>query len=504
MKYVLLSLLLAGCQATQAATPFPAATEANTAFPDAPAESRRAITAPTLLIREVTVIDGTGAPARTGQDLLIVNGKIAAYGPDLTAPAEAAVLEGAGMTVMPGLIDSHAHTQSVPGAMLRGDSRDAREKQQGLQLRAYLASGVTTLLDTGISPATLLRLRAIEQHGGPSPTIHHLSPFLTPDHGYFGTPEMRGDTYADMWPAVTDTAMIGPAIRAAAALAPVGVKVTVEDGMVWPVWPLFDAPAREVIRREASAAGTPVFVHSMTNDEHRVALEMKPYALVHVGMYDEDLDDDVVAGIKASGAYVISTLVTFPMEGWLWNPEPIRQSWIEARVPRVQFETALHPESLDRALDLMVPGNKPWWVPTWWARMVVPLFRDAESSKSDLASSMRAVRTLYEVGVPVVMGADAGNWPAFATFFHGVGSLYEMELLEQAGLPRGEVIVAATSRPARMLKQEHHIGTIAPGMDADLVIVAKNPLEHGMQALEDIRWVVKRGVAKTPASWLHD
>jgi imidazolonepropionase-like amidohydrolase len=130
--------------------------------------------------------------------------------------------------------------------------------------------------------------------------------------------------------------------------------------------------------------------------------------------------------------------------------------------------------------------------------------RSAETGRRELASSMRATRALYEAGVPIVMGADAGNWPAFATFFHGVGSLLEMELLEKAGIPRSEIIVAATSRPARMLKQEHRIGTIAPGKDADLVIIAQNPIEHGMQAMHDIRWVIQGGLAKTPAAWLHD
>jgi imidazolonepropionase-like amidohydrolase len=192
------------------------------------------------------------------------------------------------------------------------------------------------------------------------------------------------------------------------------------------------------------------------------------------------------------------------MAGWLWDASGMRQAWIEERVPRIQWETANHAALLDRSLDLMTPQNAPRWAPAWLARLAAPFMRSAETGRRELASSMRATRALYEAGVPIVMGADAGNWPAFATFFHGVGSLLEMELLEKAGIPRSEIIVAATSRPARMLKQEHRIGTIAPGKDADLVIIAQNPIEHGMQAMHDIRWVIQGGLAKTPAAWLHD
>jgi len=39
-------------------------------------------------------------------------------------------------------------------------------------------------------------------------------------------------------------------------------------------------------------------------------------------------------------------------------------------------------------------------------------------------------KTSYEAGIPIVMGADEGNWPLFTILFHGVGSLVEMQLLE--------------------------------------------------------------------------
>ena len=491
-----------GC-CTQSEHPLPSASSETVAFPPAPAGTVRSVTADRLLLKGVAVVDGTGAPAQEGQDILIVGGKIA----DMRASIDdlsAVVLDMAGQTVLPGLIDCHAHTQSVPGAVLRGDSPELIERQRLLQLRAYLASGVTTVLDTGISRAMLLRFRRYLAEGEPGPSLIALSPFLTPKGGYFGTEGLRTAIYADIWESVEGTYSIGRQLREAVVLSPLGVKVTVERGMVFPIWPVFSTEQLATIKQEAANVGLLIFVHSMNNEAHRMALTLEPYAMVHVGLGHETIEPDVLESIKRSGAYVISTLSVFEMETWFWDQTAMQQPWIEARVPIAQWQTANDPTTRNRGLDMMTPLVTPTWIPSWLARAGAPFVRSAKSGQRELASSQRAVRAMHEAGIPIVMGADAGNWPVFTTFFHGVGSLVEMRLLEEAGVPRNEVIVAATSRAAKMLKQDDRIGTVRIGMDADLIVVADNPLEHGMQALQEISWVIKRGVAKTPQAWLSE
>lgn len=100
------------------------------------------------------------------------------------------------------------------------------------------------------------------------------------------------------------------------------------------------------------------------------------------------------------------------------------------------------------------------------------------------------------------MGSDAGNWPVWTTFFHGVGSILEMEALEEAGLPRVEIIIGATSRAAKMLKLDRQVGAVQVGMLADLLVLEKNPLEN-MKALRSIQWVIQNGNAKAPKDWLN-
>jgi hypothetical protein len=61
------------------------------------------------LLQDIRVIDGMGNPPQTGQDVLIVDGKIQAVGRNLEPPSDARVIDGDGLTVMPGLIDAHVH-----------------------------------------------------------------------------------------------------------------------------------------------------------------------------------------------------------------------------------------------------------------------------------------------------------------------------------------------------------------------------------------------------------
>jgi hypothetical protein len=89
------------------------------------------------------------------------------------------------------------------------------------------------------------------------------------------------------------------------------------------------------------------------------------------------------------------------------------------------------------------------------------LFRDS------FAATLRTVKLLSDAGVPVLAGTD--SWP-------GLMLPRELELLVAAGLSPGEVLQIATLRAARTAKRDQSSGSIAVGKDADLVLVAGDPL----------------------------
>jgi imidazolonepropionase-like amidohydrolase len=107
----------------------------------------------------------------------------------------------------------------------------------------------------------------------------------------------------------------------------------------------------------------------------------------------------------------------------------------------------------------------------------------------------RNLLVLHDAGVPVLVGSDAmGSIGTFAGAYHD-----ELALQVRAGLPPGEVLLAATGGAARFLDEHAAFGTIEPGRVADLVLVRGNPLED-ISATRQIERVLVGGapITRTP------
>lgn len=140
-------------------------------------EVRKFVTvdAPVVALEHVSVIDGTGAPAREDQTVVFKNGIIDSVG-DASAvnvPNDAKVLDLRGDSVIPGLVGMHDHmfypvAPGTFGEMLYSFPR------------LYLAGGVTTIRTTGaLEPYTDLELsKAIEAGQVPGPTMYVTGPYL--------------------------------------------------------------------------------------------------------------------------------------------------------------------------------------------------------------------------------------------------------------------------------------------------------------------------------------
>ena len=147
-----------------------------------------AIRAPSVALRHVEVIDGTGAAPRSDQTLLIADGRIAALGPasSTAIPRGALVRDYAGFTVFPGLVGMHDHLFYTAARELQRSSPAGIEP--GIVVneipftapRLYLAAGVTTLRTTGsIEPYTDLKVRArIESGAMPGPHLDLTAPYV--------------------------------------------------------------------------------------------------------------------------------------------------------------------------------------------------------------------------------------------------------------------------------------------------------------------------------------
>jgi imidazolonepropionase-like amidohydrolase len=112
-----------------------------------------------------------------------------------------------------------------------------------------------------------------------------------------------------------------------------------------------------------------------------------------------------------------------------------------------------------------------------------PAKRAAYAKSAD--AYLKLIALLHENGIRIVAGTD--------DLLPGFDTVRELELYAKAGLPNAAVLQAATIVPARVMKMDDKLGSIAPGKLADVVVVAGNPLEN-VGALRNVKTTIKGGV----------
>ena len=447
------------------------------------AASYLATRATRLALRHVEVIDGTGAAPRADQTLVIVDGKIAAVGPDgVTAiPADAEVRDYAGYAVLPGLVGMHDH-------LFYTASRDTqRNSPAGIEPgfivneiaftapRLYLAGGVTTLRTTGsIEPYADLKVRArIDAGALPGPHLDLTAPYLEGAGTYFAQmhelsgPQEAG-RFVDYWAATGMTSFkaymnITRAELAAAAAAAHrhGLKITAHLCSV--SWP------------EAIAAGIDDLEHGpVYTDSEFVAARQSdrcPESAAMLASWSARKvgDEDVAGLIRTLVAHHVAVTSTLPV--------------FELGVPG-------RPPAQRRTLDAMSGAARDSYL----------TFRAGLDPANPLPAKLFRVEMDFEHAFAAAGGLLlAGPDPTGAGgVLPGFGDQREIELLVEAGFTPVEAIAIGTRNGARFLGRERDIGTIAPGKHADLVLVHGDPAAH-IEELENVALVFKDGQGYDPA-----
>ncbi len=451
----------------------PAAFAAGTASFSPEVKAFVKVDAPVVALRHVRVIDGTGSPPRDDQTVLISEGKIRAIGsaPTTPIPAGAQVLDLDGHTALPGLVGMHDHMYyPAPG-------REAPRlyPQHAFSFpRLYLAGGVTTIRTTGsVETYTDLELKkAIDAGKMAGPKMHVTGPYLEGEGAF--TPQMhelRGPEDArrtvEYWAdqGVTSfkayvnitRAELAAAIEAAHAR---GIKVT--------------GHLCSIGFREAAALGIDDLEHGLVVDTE-FHPGKKPDLCPPRGDYLRSLVDLDVAGpearetirtLVANNVAVTSTLPVF--ETLVPNRPPLRDRVLEVMTPEARLSY------LERRARIAQEPDSPW----------PKLFK----------KEMEFERAFAAAGGRLLAGLDPTGYGGVVA---GFGSQRALELLVEAGFTPVEAIHVGTANGADFLGEGDRIGTLAPGRQADILVVRGDPAAD-IATLENVALVFKDGVGYDP------
>lgn len=390
-------------------------------------------TGTTFAIRGARVFDGE---RDIGIATVIVrDGRIAAVGEDARPDSGMRVVDAAGKTLLPGLIDAHVHAWGdaqrdmarfgVTGGF---DMHGVAERLPALraQRESYAATGQADLWAAGT---------AVTAPGG---------------HGTqygFPVPTVDADTDID--------AFVGERIDAGADF----IKLIVEDLSAYGMprrLPTLSAPQVRAVIDAAHARKRLAMAHVAKHDDARMAVDAGADGLVHV-FTDAVADDALIEAMRTRDAFVVPTLaVVASMAGSGEGKALAADARIAAQLTDEQRGT------LGRDF-VPVPGP------------------------ARLQRALDSVRRLHAAGVDVLAGSDAPN-PGTA---HGASVHHELELLVRAGLTPAQALRAATALPAKRFGIADH-GRIAAGQRADLLLVEGDPLRD-IAATRAIAAVWKNG-----------
>jgi len=388
------------------------------------------------LIRDVRLFDGEHV--REHRSVLVADGKIQwIRGPEATA-AHAEVIEGAGGTLLPGLIDAHVH---MP---YRADEA----------ARQALLLGVTTQLD--MSTAQLANLKKLEAEDRPE--LADLRTAGIPATVPGGHPSQMG---GPPFPTLSSPDQAQAFVDARIAEGSDFIKIIHDDGSTW-TWthknvPMLDNSTMRALVEAAHRRGKLALVHILSEQQARDAITAGADGLAHL-FFGDSVSADFGRLAASHHVFVIPTLSALYSDCGK-SPGPV-----------ILSNPRLGPHIRDE----------------WRGSMSTPKPDPSANRLCDAAD--QAVRQLTQAGVRLLTGTDS---PAPGTTY-GASVHSELELLVRNGLTPIQALVAATSAPATAFRLSDR-GRISPGKRADLLLVEGDPTKN----ILDTRRIVavwKRGV----------
>src|SRR5215470_3362382 len=406
---------------------------------------------PTLIIHDVTVIDGTGAPPKPHQTIIVENGKIAAIdnsGMGFAGKLPGNHIDGSGKFLIPGLWDMHVH-------MVFGDWFPHGKE---VTLPLFIANGITGVRDMGgelevleqwrkdISDGKLIGPRIVMSGpmlDGPQPRFPSSIAIATPEDGRRAVTDLkdRGADFIKLQSLIPRDAVFAIADEAK------------KQGIA------FEGHVPDSVRAsEMSDAGMASFEH-----------------LIGVFEGSSSAEDDFLKGSKTEARF----LATFDAAraDSLAALLAKNQTW---QCPTLVWERGGNlMDVTDFSKDDRAKYGPASWKTKTWKRFTDEITQgygadDLATRKKFLEKELDVVHLLHAKGVPFLAGTDT---PPGVYIFPGFSLHEELQRFVAAGFTPMEALQTATLNPAKFLGMEDRLGTIQKDRLADLVLLDANPLD---------------------------
>ena len=414
-----------------------------------PAHAEEAEKRPAIAIKAGRLFDGTGDAARRDQVILIKGDRIKAVGPagEVAIPEGARVIDLSGSFVLPGLIDCHTHLGS------RADRFDEINRFKDtpfqsafaavLNARKTLEAGFTTVRDLGGKPFLARDLReSIDEGFLTGPRIVASGPGISMTGGHGDLNNFAPQVRVAMFPEERDFRIadgvdqVRRVVRAQLKHGVDVIKINASGGVLSrgdsPGAPQYTVEELRAAAEEAHAAGRKIAAHAHGAQGIKNALLAGIDSIEHGSL----IDDEGIRLMKERGAWLVADI---------YNDDYLLGKAREFKIP----EEFIAKEKLIGQLQ-----------------------------RTNFAKAVKA-------GVKVAYGTDAGVYP------HG-DNAKQFATMVQYGLTPARAIRSATADAAELLGRGNDVGRVAPGLYADLIAVAGNPLDD-VRALETVEFVMKGG-----------
>jgi imidazolonepropionase-like amidohydrolase len=398
------------------------------------------------VIRASRIIDGTGTPPIEDGAVVITGDSITGVGKasTVTVPAGARVIDLKGYTLLPGLIDCHTHITGMPGD--GGDTSELKETDEQRTIygvvngKITLEAGFTTIRNVGGGGYGTVALRDSINKGliaGPRIYTAAKSLGMTGGHG-----DINGWSADIALPGTAEIVdgveALQKAVRQQIKFGADLIKVVASGGILSvgdsPTDQQYSFEELKAVVDEAARSGRKVAAHAHGAAGIKNAVRAGVASIEHGSL----IDDEAIQLMKQHGTVLVPTLYT---------------------------------------LDFMLEEGPAHGVPDY----------ALQKARRMRIAQRENLKRAYQAGVKFAYGTDAAVIP------HGRNARDFNILVSELGVTPLDAIKMATSSAAELIGIAERVGTLRPGLWADVVAVEGNPASD-IRLLEQVKFVMKGGI----------